>query len=171
MSRVVTQSASVIAKRQSSKLRSKSTLLACDVGSPGVILSVGSTALGSGSVCRAHVLCLIPLNQHVSFLGHASARRCGWRSAIEIGIASSNIALSLLQKCGVVGDLATVSADPRHFSEGGSRHASRQQDQPGYEAICQTTLPYKQPRYSTATHEPHSWTYVAADGEEFASAS
>ena len=48
-----------------------------------------------------------------------SARRCGWRSAIEIGIASSNIALSLLQECGVVGDLATVSADSRHFGEGG----------------------------------------------------
>ena len=37
-------------------------------------LSVGSTALGSCSVSRAHVLCLIPAHKDVSLLGHASAR-------------------------------------------------------------------------------------------------
>ena len=60
----------------------------------GLILLSGCVTT-STLPCRAHVLCLIPSHKHVPLLGHASARRCGWRSAIKIGIASSNIALPL----------------------------------------------------------------------------
>jgi hypothetical protein len=110
------------------------------------LLSARHRALGTGRVCRPHILCLIPLDEDIPFLSHATARRLCRRSNIEIGVASSDITLALLQQHRVLGDPATVCSYPCHFGSPRRCYTAQQEARHSHKArhTCPSTRSRKQ---------------------------
>ena len=69
----------------------------------------------TSSEARPRVLGLIFGHERISLQAHAFARSLINRTAIEVGIAESDISLTLLEQRRVLHDSSTVSSDPSHL--------------------------------------------------------